>query len=63
LGIITDAFDKWICAGDQPRAPVTYSVPIEIELSYELQVFAAAQNVKPETIIAEAVRAYLGVDA
>ena len=42
--------------------PTTYHVPIEPELSRMLLVFAAAQNIKPETVIAEALRAYLGAD-
>ena len=42
--------------------PVTYHVPIAPELVRALEAFARSQGKKPETIIAEAVRAYLGVD-
>ena len=45
------------------NTPVTYHVPLAPELVRALQALAAAQKVKPETIIAEAVRHYLGVDA
>lgn len=43
--------------------PTTYHVPLLPELARLLEVYAAIQNVKPETVIAEAVRAYLGADA
>ena len=42
--------------------PTTYHVPLLPELSKMLEVYAAAQNVRPETILAEAARAYLGID-
>ena len=61
---IADITDKWLDAGAaEYRAPVTYHTQIAFELSLLLQTYAAAQNVKPETIIAEALRAYLGADA
>lgn len=49
--------------GDVAFAPTTFHVPLHPELSQQLAAFAASQNVRPETIIAEAVRAYLGADA
>ena len=53
----------WYGDGDVARAPPTYHVPLHPELSKQLALYAASQSMKPETIIAEAVRAYLGVDA
>ena len=43
-------------------APITYHVQIAPELSRMLEVYAAAESRKPETIIAEALRHYLGAD-
>lgn len=43
-------------------APVTYHVPLPPELVRALEAFAREQRQKPETIITEALRAYLGVD-
>jgi hypothetical protein len=43
--------------------PVTYHVQLPPDLVRALEAFAASQGVKPETVIAESVRAYLGVDA
>jgi hypothetical protein len=45
------------------HVPVTYHVTLAPELSRMLEVFAAGTRQKPETILAEAIRAYLGVDA
>lgn len=42
---------------------VMFTVRLHPELSDLLERFAASQNVTAETIIAESVRAYLGVDA
>ena len=42
--------------------PVTYHVPLPPELVRALEAFAREQKKKPETIIAESVRAYLGAD-
>lgn len=41
-------------------APVTFIVPIDGPVAVQLFVYAAANGNKAETIIAEAVRAYLG---
>lgn len=49
--------------GDQPRAPHVFSVPLQCELALHLIAYARIERVKPETVIAEALRAYLGVDA
>lgn len=43
--------------------PVTYRVPLAPELVRALEAFARETRQKPETVIAEAVRHYLGVDA
>lgn len=40
--------------------PVTFSVPLQGTLASALQLEAAKSGNKPETIIAEAVRSYLG---
>lgn len=50
-------------AGDVARAGATYHVPLHAELADLLERYAAEQHMKPEIIIAEAVRSYLGVDA
>jgi hypothetical protein len=42
--------------------PATYHVPLLPELARMLEVYAAIQYIKPETAIAEALRAFLGVD-
>lgn len=41
-------------------APVTYEVPLSGPLAVRLSAYAIEEGVKPETIIAEAVRAYVG---
>jgi len=41
-------------------APVTYIVPINGPLAVKLSAYAIEEGQKPETIIAEAVRSYLG---
>lgn len=43
--------------------PVTYHVPLPPELVLALEAFAREQRKHPETIIAEALRHYLGIDA
>ena len=59
------ALCEWLCACPMAR-PVTTPTPYHVQLSPELvralEAFAAAQGVKPETIIAESVRAYLGAE-
>jgi hypothetical protein len=45
------------------NCPVIYRVPLLGELAKALECYATKQHVNPETIIAEAVRAYLGADA
>jgi hypothetical protein len=40
--------------------PVTYAVPLDPSLANVLARYALEQGKKPETIIAEATRAYLG---
>lgn len=47
---------------DTGNLPVTFHVQLAPELVRMLEVFAAAANAKPETIIAESVRSYLGAD-
>lgn len=54
--------DEFVRSGASEPIPTTYHVPIEPELSRMLMVFAATQNIKPETVIAESLRAYLGAD-
>lgn len=54
-------FNQLLQATEPVRAPVTYHVQIAPELVRALELYSATQNQKPETIIAEAVRAYLGV--
>lgn len=50
--------------GKVRRVPVKlYQVTLLRELSSDLEAYAAEARVKPETVIAEAVRSYLGVDA
>lgn len=41
-------------------APVTYEVPLSGPLAVRVAAYAIEEGVKPETIIAEAVRAYVG---
>lgn len=41
-------------------APVVYDVPISGPLAARLDAYAEEQKAKPETIIAEALRSYLG---
>lgn len=41
-------------------APVTVIVPLQGTLAVALFSYAMGNNVKPETIMAEALRAYLG---
>ena len=41
-------------------APVTYSVPLQGSVAVALKDYAAREGKKPETIIAEALRSYLG---
>lgn len=41
-------------------APVTFIVPVQGSLAVHLCKYAMDSNVTPETIIAEALRAYLG---
>jgi hypothetical protein len=41
-------------------APVVYDVPISGPLAARLDAYAEEQRVKPETVIAEAVRSYIG---
>jgi hypothetical protein len=43
-------------------APVTYIVQLQGALAVALMRYAMDENVNAETIIAEAVRAYLGDD-
>lgn len=50
-------------AADHFNLPVTYHVQLAPELVRELRRFAEFFDNRPETIIAEALRAYLGVDA
>lgn len=60
---MTDTFEK---LADITRritgrlAPVTFIVPIDGTLAVELFVHSAKTGAKAETIIAEAVRAYMG---
>lgn len=49
--------------GGFPYGAVTYHVRLHRELANQLDAYAAEQRVTPETIIAEALRAYLGVGA
>lgn len=41
---------------------MTYHVPLAPELVRALEAFARETRQKPETVIAESVRAYLGAD-
>lgn len=41
-------------------APVTYEVPLSGPLAVRLNFYAIEEGQRPETIIAEAVRAYIG---
>jgi len=43
--------------------PIAYRVELAREIAVALERYAAQQDQKPETIIAEALRPYLGVDA
>lgn len=45
---------------NQLAPPVEYVVPINGSLANRLEAYAEDQRIKPETIIAEAVRAYVG---
>jgi predicted transcriptional regulator len=54
--------DEFTRSGAREPIPRTYHVMLAPELVRALEVYAATTNHKPETIIAEAVRAYLGVD-
>ena len=49
--------------GDVARSWRLFHAPLHSELANQLEIYAASQNVKPETVIAEAVRHYLGMDA
>ena len=55
--------DDFAQSQSRETIPVTYHVQVAPELSRMLEVYAAAESKKPETIIAEALRRYLGVDA
>jgi hypothetical protein len=44
----------------EPLAPITFHVPIHGPLAAALKAEADKSGNKPETIIAEAVRAYMG---
>lgn len=58
--------DNWQQIGDVARrvvnglAPVTYIVPLHGELAVKLERYAADEGYNAETIIAEAVRSYIG---
>jgi hypothetical protein len=58
--------DNWRPIGGVMRhmldrlAPVTYAVPLQPSLANALDKYAAKEGKKPETIIAEATRSYLG---
>ncbi len=41
-------------------APVTFEVPLDGTLAVRLSAYAIEEGIKPETLIAEAVRAYVG---
>jgi hypothetical protein len=41
-------------------APITFIVPIHGTLAVHLMAYAHAEHVKPEVVIAEALRVYLG---
>lgn len=43
--------------------PITYVVPVASDIALALERYAGEQHKRPETIIAELVRAGLGVDA
>lgn len=55
--------DEYSRSGAGEPIPRTYHVPLLPELARLLEVYAAAENKKPETIIAECMRSYLGADA
>lgn len=61
--------DNWQKLGDITKritgrlAPVSFIVPLQGELAVAVYAEAMRSGVKPETIIAESVRAYMGVDA
>jgi hypothetical protein len=40
--------------------PKTFIVPIRGDLAARLEAYASTQKVKPETVIAEALSAYMG---
>lgn len=58
--------DNWKALGEITAritgriAPVTYEVPLDGALAVRVCAYAIEEGVKPETIIAEAVRAYVG---
>lgn len=58
--------ENWQHLGEVTRrvtnhlAPVSYIVPLQGALAVELSAYAIREGQKPETIIAEAVRSYLG---
>jgi len=58
--------DSWQKLGDvvarvtDRLAPVTFTVPLQGSLAVSLMAEAMKTGNKPETIIAEAVRAYMG---
>ena len=58
--------DNWKPIGGVMRdmlnrlAPVWYEVPLQPSLATALDKYAAKEGKKPETIIAEATRSYLG---
>ena len=61
MGIAT-AVDRLIFDAEPSHAPVTYHVQLAPELARLLETAAIGEGHKPETIIAEAVRSYLGAD-
>lgn len=48
--------------GMSPTVPITFHVPLIGELAAMVEADAGGQRVKPETIIAEIVRAHYGAD-
>lgn len=51
---------KGVLARVDHLAPVTFIVPLNGPLAVHLMAYAQAEGLKPETIIAEALRAHLG---
>ncbi|MGE0056259.1 MAG: hypothetical protein AB7S74_18850 [Hyphomicrobium sp.] len=45
---------------DNTLKPVTYEVPLQGSVAAALRRYAAKEGKQPETIIAEAVRSYMG---